>query len=51
MALPAAVHLGPPLRGLFHEFLLDRLDQRQGTALKLADLDEAESQPAAGPER
>ncbi len=49
VTLPAAVHLGPPLCGLFHQLLLDRVDQRHGTALQVADLDEAEGQPAAGP--
>jgi hypothetical protein len=48
--LPAAVHLGPPLRGLVYQLLLDGVHQRQGTALELADLEEAERQPGAGPE-
>lgn len=49
--LSAAIHIGPPVRGLLHQFLLDGVHQRQGAALKLVNFDKAESQATAGPDR
>jgi hypothetical protein len=45
------IHIGPPARGLWRQFLLDGVHQRQGAALKLVNFDKAESQATAAPDR
>jgi len=51
MTVPSvAIHVGPPVCGLLHQFLLDGVHQRQGAALELVNFDQAESQATAGPD-